>query len=87
MAFQRHRRIDESFAFLTDELPTDIFITSAPSRFAEASSERRLRPCRCFKEQVDLRATARHGLFLLRLPGDSDFLIGKIEKAENVQGR
>jgi len=46
-----------------------------------------LRSCRCFEEEIDLRATAKHGLFLLWLSGDSDFLIGEIKKAENVQGR
>lgn len=59
---QRHRGIDERFAFL-DRRIADRHIHNVGAEPFSGQLERRLRSCRCFEEEIDLRATAQDGLF------------------------
>ena len=66
------------------EAPTDMFMTSAPSRFA-GQLERRLGPGRGFEKQVDLRPPAQGGALLLDLPVKLDEFLGEIEEPANLR--
>ncbi len=83
---ERHGSIDQRFAFF-DRRIADGHVHHVSTQPFSGEFERRLCSRRCFKEEVDLCATAQHGLFLFWLSRNSDFLIGKIKKAKNVQGR
>jgi len=65
--------------FFTLELPTAMFITSAPRRFPAISKDE-LGAVEASKKQVDLRAAAQRRALLLDLPGNADRFLGKIEQ-------
>ena len=69
--------------FFTEELATDMFMTSAPSRFA-GELEGGLRAGRGFEEEVDLRAAAQRRRLLLGLPRDRDGRVGAVEQQFDV---
>ncbi|MCY1374562.1 hypothetical protein D9M69_619120 [compost metagenome] len=63
---ERHGRIDQCFAFF-DRRIADRHVHHVSAQPFSSQFERGLRSRRCFKEEVDLRATAQHGLFLFWL--------------------
>ena len=66
-----------------DDWPTDMFITSAPSRLPANSNE----DCvlvEDFEEHIDLGAAAQRGALFLDLPVEFDEFLGEVEQAVNL---
>ena len=71
--------------FFRAELPTAMFMTSAPRRFPASSKEDWVR-VEDFEEEIDLGAAAKDRLLLLDLAADRHRFLGKIEERHNFGG-
>ena len=69
--------------FFTAELPTAMFMTSAPRRLPASSKEDWVR-VEDFEEEVDLGAAAQDRLLLLDLAAHFDRRFGKVEKGDDL---
>ena len=87
MAFSGVAAVSMSVSpFVTDEVATDMFITSAPSLLPASSKEDCVR-VEGSKKRIDQRAPAQDGSLLLDLPRNLDRFIGQIEQCLNVRPR
>ena len=72
--------------FFTDELPTAMFITSAPSRLPASSKEDWVR-VEASKNRLMMRAPAQRAALLLDLAVEIDVFVGEVEQPDNLVGR
>jgi hypothetical protein len=83
---QRRRGVDQGLALSTEEDATDMFMTSAPSRFARRVSKR-LGAGRGLEEQVDLGAARAASPSSSRSAADLDGLVREVEQRRDVERR